>query len=243
MIAPIGVDDCVVLPDAEILAQRGAAWLLNRAIEAPPGPFALCLSGGSTPRRLYELLAGAPYRDCFPWSRAHWFWGDERFVAADDKASNYRMARETLFDRAPVPPENIHPVPTGAKTPADAAADYARALQHFYGASTLSPEKPLFQATLLGLGPDGHTASLFPGSAALDEMRAWTAAVEAEAGFPRITLTYPAIDSTAAIAFLVSGAEKRDALARLRRGESLPAARVKPLGSLTWLLDRAAAAT
>jgi 6-phosphogluconolactonase len=243
MKAPSGVGDCVVLPDAETLAQRGAAWLLNRALAAAPGPFALCLSGGSTPRRLYELLAAPPYRDCFPWPRAHWFWGDERFVAPDDKASNYRMAREALFDRAPVPPANIHPVPTQAKTPADAAAEYARMLQRFYGATALSPKKPLFQATLLGLGPDGHTASLFPGSAALGETRDWTAAVAETASYPRITLTYPALDSSAAVAFLVSGVEKRGALARLSRGEALPAARVKPLGSLTWLLDREAAAT
>ena len=114
--------------------------------------FAVCLSGGSTPQRLYELLAGPPYRDKFPWSRTHWFWGDERFVPHDDALSNYRMVREALLSRAPIPAINIHPIPTEGISPEKAAAAYERELKSFYGAEHLDPARPLFDVNLLGLG-------------------------------------------------------------------------------------------
>ena len=133
------------------------------------GSFAVCLSGGSTPQRLYEHLAGPPYRDAFPWSRTHWFWGDEQFVPHDDALSNYRMVREALLSRAPIPAVNIHPIPTEGLSPEAAASAYERELKSFYGADHLDPARPLFDVNLLGLGPDGHTASLFPGSAVLAE--------------------------------------------------------------------------
>ena len=151
-----------ILADPEALSHRVADWLLEMAT-AKDGIFAINLSGGSTPRRLYERLAGPPYRDTFPWSRTHWFWGDERFVPHDDALSNYRMVREALLSRAPIPADNVHPIPTEGISPEAAASAYERQLKSFYGAERLDPARPLFDVTLLGLGPDGHTASLFPG--------------------------------------------------------------------------------
>src|SRR5665213_116663 len=229
----------VVLQDAEILARRGAAWLLNRVIEVP-GRIAVCLAGGETPKRLYSLLTEFPYRDCLPWERVHWFFGDERFVPANNPRSNFRMLRETLFARAPVPPDNIHPVPTDG-TADEAAARYAVELQWFHGTAELSHGRPLFAATLLGFGDNGHTVSLFPGTPALRETRRWAVAVSAGVPEPRITLTYPALDSSAAVAFLVSGTGKRTALHRLWQGADVPAAHIAPVGSLTWFVDRDAA--
>ncbi len=230
-----------ILPDPETLAQRVADWLLDAATSRD-GLFAVALSGGSTPRTLYEMLAGPPYRDTFPWARTHFFWGDERFVPHDDPESNFRMAREALLSRVPIPAENIHPVPTQGFGPEAAAAAYQRELMTFYGAETLDPGKPLFGVTLLGLGADGHTASLFPGAAALAERRLWVAAVADAKGLARITLTYPAIESSSRLAFLVAGKEKSAIFARLRRGDgALPAAHVHPVGDLWQFVDAAAA--
>jgi 6-phosphogluconolactonase len=230
-----------VLADSETLARRAAGWLLAAA-QAKRDTFAVALSGGSTPRRLYELLAAPPCRETFPWARTHWFWGDERFVPHDDEESNYRMVREALLSRAPIPAANIHAVPTQCTTPNDAAAAYERALQSFYGATTLAPERPLFDIVLLGLGPEGHTASLFPGTAILEERRRWVGAVVGAKPEPRITLTYPALESSREVAFLVAGEEKRAVLDRLFAGDAaLPAARLQPQGALRFFLDRAAA--
>src|SRR6478609_2559633 len=146
-----------ILADPEALSRGVAAWLLELAI-AKESTFAVCLSGGSTPQRFYEHLAGPPYLGAFPWSRTHWFWGDERFVSHDDTLSNYRMVREALLSRAPIPAINVHPIPTQGTTPDKAAAAYERELKSFYGAEHLDAARPLFDVTLLGLGPDGHTA-------------------------------------------------------------------------------------
>lgn len=224
-------------PDREAMARRVAQWIVDLARNAG-GRFAICLSGGSTPRRLYELLAEPPFRDGLPWDRIHWFWGDERFVPWDDKDSNYGMARAAMLARAPVPPENIHGVAFEG-TPAEAARAYERLLQAYYGAETLDPARPLFDVQLLGLGPDGHTASLIPGTSVLDERRRWVAEVVHGRPEPRITLTYPALESSRHTAFLVTGADKRGALARVLAGdESLPAGRLRPQGDLTWFLDK-----
>ena len=223
------------LTDPPALARRVADWLLELA-QAKDGRFALCLSGGSTPRILYALLAAPPYRDSFPWGRAHLFWGDERFVPPDDPQSNYRMVREALLSHVDIPPANVHPIPTEPLTPTDAAQRYEFLLRGFHRPD---PDAPLFDVTLLGLGADGHTASLFPGSAALSERTRW--AVPAEGSQTRITLTYPALESSRRVAFLVDGAPKRDILARVLAGdETLPAARLKPQGELRWFTDRAA---
>ena len=231
-----------VLADAEALARRGADWLMAAAA-ASGERFAVALSGGSTPRRLYELLASQPYREAFPWARTHWFWGDERFVPHDSPESNYRMVREAMLARAPVPPDNIHPIRTEGLTPQDSALSYERELQAFHGAAMLTPDRPLFDATFLGLGPEGHIASRFPGTAILKERSRWVGAVIGAKPEPRITLTYPALESSRAIAFLVSGPAKRRVLEQvLARDPALPATHFNPApGALHIFADRAAA--
>jgi len=211
------------------------------AASAAKGPFRVSLSGGSTPKTLYGLLASDEFRDRFPWQLVSWYWGDERFVPYDHPDSNYRMTREAMLAKAPVPPENIYPVPADG-TPEDAARRYERTLQDAYGATILDPTRPLFDITLLGLGPDGHTASLLPGERVLDERQRWVAAVSHGRPEIRITMTYPVIESSRYVAFLVEGREKAAILRAIRAGGSqVPAARVRPVGELLWFVDRAAA--
>ena len=232
-----------VLDTPAAFAKRVADWLLAEAL-AKQGRFAVGLSGGGTPRPIYELLATAPYRDTFPWSRTHWFWGDERFVPRDDKRSNYHMTRDAMLSRAPIPEANVHPVPTEGVTPEVAAAKYEAELKAFYGADRLDDAKPLFDVQLLGLGPDGHTASLFPGTAVLAERHKWVAPVLDGKLEPRITLTYPAVGSAACVAFLVAGEEKREILSRFLRGDpALPAAALTSVGKMRVFTDAAAAGT
>jgi 6-phosphogluconolactonase len=228
--------------DPEALARHVAVWLLAAAT-AKDGPFAVALSGGSTPRRLYQLLSGEPSLEAFPWGRTHWFWGDERFVPHDSPQSNYRMVRDAMLGRASVPAENIHPIPTEGLTPQAAALAYERELQGFYGARTLSADRPLFDVTFLGLGPDGHIASLFPGTDILNERTRWVGAVIGAKPEPRISLTYPALESSRTIAVLVAGADKRPVLQRLMQGDpALPAAHLNPgQGTLRVFADAAAA--
>jgi len=231
-----------ILADPEALARRVADWLVAAAVGSE-GPFGVALSGGSTPRRLYELLSDPPYREVFPWARTHWFWGDERFVPHDSPNSNYRMVRDAMLARAPVPTGNIHPIPTEGLTPQEAALSYENELKGFYGAPTLKPDRPLFDVTFLGLGPEGHIASLFPGTAILSERLRWVGAVIGAKAEPRITLTYPALESSGAIAVLVTGAAKRPVLEKLlKRDPDLPAAHLHPVqGTLHLFMDRAAA--
>jgi 6-phosphogluconolactonase len=229
-----------VLSDSAALARHVAEWMTAAALAAS-GPFRVALSGGSTPKALYGLLASDDFRDRFPWRRVSWYWGDERFVPYDHPESNYRMTREAMFAKAPVPPENIHPVPADG-TPEDAARRYERTLQEAYGATVLDPARPLFDVTLLGLGPDGHTASLLPGDPVLEERKRWVAAVAHGRPEVRITMTYPAIESSRRVAFLVAGREKASILRAIRAGDSqVPAARVRPRGELFWFVDSAAA--
>jgi len=230
-----------VLADPEALARRVADWLLELATSSD-GVFAVSLSGGSTPRPVYERLVGPQYRDAFPWSRTHWFWGDERFVAHDDARSNFRMVREALLSRVPIPSANVHAIPTAGVTPEAAAAAYERELKAFYGAEERDPARSLFDVMLLGLGPEGHTASLFPGTPVLAERERWVAAVIGVKPEARITLTYPTLESSRHTAFLIAGEEKRAIFSRLRRGDpDLPAAHLRPRGDLTWFADSAAA--
>lgn len=229
-----------VLADPLALARRAAEWM-TAAVRASNGACRVSLSGGSTPKTLFGLLASEEYRRSFPWSRVSWYWGDERFVPHDDPDSNYRMAREAMFDRAPVPPQNVHPIPTDGR-PEDAARRYERTLQDAYGATVLDPARPLFEVMLLGLGPDGHTASLLPGEPVLEERHHWVAAVSHGRPEVRITLTYPAIDSSRHVAFLVTGREKAAIFRAIRAGDRRsPAAHVRPSGELVWFVDRAAA--
>jgi 6-phosphogluconolactonase len=190
---------------------------------------------------LYRLLAEEPFRSAFPWERTHLFFGDERFVAPTHADSNYRMVKEALLDHVPLPEAQVHAFPTDG-TPEAAARRYEEVLKAFYGADRLDPTKPLFDVTLLGLGEDGHTASLFPGVAALDEREAWAAAVIGAKPEPRLTLTYPALQSSGTVAFLVTGAAKEVMLARAMAGdEGIPAGRVRPEGEFLWFADLAAA--
>lgn len=228
-----------VARDRDDLARRAAEWIVDIA-SAAHGPLAIGLSGGSTPRQLYRLLAEPPYREAMPWDRIQWFWGDERFVPPDHPDSNYRMVREALLSRAGVPEANIHPIATGGD-PAASARDYERSLKTFYGAANLDPARPLFEIQLLGLGPDGHTASLFPRTAVLEERQRWAVEVIGAKEEDRITLTYPVLESSRHLAFLVAGADKREALARVQRGDKeLPAARLSPVGELVWFVDQEA---
>jgi 6-phosphogluconolactonase len=228
--------------NAEALAQVVAEWLCGLT-QASGREFAICLSGGSTPRRLYELLATPEIASRFPWSRVHWFWGDERFVPHDSRDSNYGMARDAFLSRVPAPAENVHAIPTEGVSPEQAATAYEATLKRFYGADILAPSRPLFDVTLLGVGENGHTASLFPGQPALQEIRRWVVAVTGAKSEPRITLTYPALDSSRDVAFVVTGRGKRDVVARAQSGDStIPAGLVRPVGRLHWFTDRAAAA-
>lgn len=231
-----------VADDAADLADRVAIWLATR-IAAAPTRVVLNLSGGSTPKRVYELLGGEDLGGRVDWRKVHLFWGDERFVPKDHKDSNFRMAWEAMIRHVPIPAGQVHPIPTEAGSPQESAALYSETLQGFYGARTLDPQRPLFDVTLLGLGTDGHVASLFPKSAALDEREAWATSIIGVKPEPRISLTYPVLESSAAILFLVSGAEKRDILARaLANDPSLPASRLASRGTIRIIADRAATA-
>ena len=222
-----------IVPDADALAAR-AADLIAEQLSRCEAPFRLVLSGGSTPRGAYRRLA---QRNGLRWECTEIFFGDERFVPPDSPDSNYRMAREALLDR--IGPRGLFAIPTD-DTPASAAARYEEILRQQYGASVLDPAVPLFDLTLLGLGPDGHTASLIPGQPVLRERDLWVAAVPQGRDEPRITLTYPALESSRLILFLVAGADKAEAVRRARAGE-LPAGALKPQGDVLWLMDRAAA--
>src|SRR6516164_7769368 len=228
-----------IFPDSAALARHVAEWMTSTALAAK-GSFRVSLSGGSTPKTLYGLLASDEFRSRFPWQLVSWYWGDERFVPCDHPESNYRMTREAMLAKAPVPPQNIHPVPVDG-SPQDAARRYEQALQQVYGATVLDPARPLFDLTLLGLGTDGHTASLLPGDPVLEERARWVAAVSHGRPEIRITMTYPVIESSRHVAFLVAGREKAAILGEIRAGNSqVPAARVRPVGALFWFVDQAA---
>ena len=197
-----------IFASAAELAEGAAEWLCALALAGGP-KFAVCLSGGSTPRQLYERLAGDTIASRFPWDRVRWFWGDERFVPHNDRDSNYRMAYDALSPRVPVSNERIFAIPTQGLSPQQAAADYEATLQRYYGAARLAAGRPLFDVTLLGVGENGHTASLFPGAPELREDRRWAVAVVGAATQVRITLTCPTLNSSRNVAFLVTGGKKR----------------------------------
>ena len=208
---------------------------MTSAALAAKGAFRVSLSGGSTPKALFALLASDPFIGRFPWSRVSWYWGDERFVPYDHPESNYRMTREAMLAKAPVPPENIHPVPADG-TPDDAAARYERTLQAAYGAAVLDPATAPVRHHAARLGPDGHTASLLPGEPVLEERKRWIAAVSHGRPEVRITMTYPVIESSRAGRVPGGGQGEGGNLQRTIRagGSDVPAARLKPV-------DRAAA--
>ena len=235
--------DVRVCADARDLSQRASAAAAAIIVDAVDhhGRCSLVLSGGRTPRALYDLLAST-YRDHIPWSSVHLFWGDERYVDPADAASNYRMARESLLDHVPLPAGNIHPMPTRLVSPDAAAREYERDIRAHVGG-----RRPPFDLVLLGLGDEGHTASLFPHSTALEETERWVVAVTVPATPPtRLTLTLPAIMAADRIFVLVSGRAKAHALARVLDPASAPrdypaAALRSARGMVTWWTDRAAA--
>jgi 6-phosphogluconolactonase len=231
----------IVVADPAALALAAAARLLAR-IEANEGRIAICLTGGSSPKQLYQLLATEAYAKRIPWDRVHWFIGDERFVAVGDPRNNMAMARRAFLD-AWAPASNIHPIPTDTADPEQSAHAYERELKSFYGAENLDPARPLFEMVLLGVGPDGHIASLFPEYPAIEESTRWVVGVpeaHVEPLVPRVSLTLPALNSCREILFEISGAEKRAILTRVLDGENLPAGRVHAMGETIWLVDQAA---
>ena len=234
--------EVIVVPDTKAIAETAAKRLIAR-LKQTTNRAAVCLTGGSSPEGLYRLLADEPWRNEVPWDRVHWFMGDDRFVPEDDPRSNMGIARRLFLDKA-APRGNVHAIATDTNYPEGAANLYQDTLREFYGAEQLDPARPLFDLVLMGVGPDGHTASLFPQSRALDEKNRWVLGVP-KAGMepfvPRVTLTFPALASTREMLFIVDGAGKRDILRRVFSGEDLPAARAYADGDQVWLLDRAAA--
>jgi 6-phosphogluconolactonase len=242
MAAPHQVDVKVIaVADPAAMAKAAAERILTR-IAANEGRIAICLTGGSSPKQLYRLLATEPYRSRIPWPRVHWFIGDERFVPADNPLNNMAMARQAFLD-ACAPPANIHPIPTDSVDPKAAARRYEAELKSFYGAERLAPDRQLFDVVLLGIGPDGHTASMFPGYPALEETGRWAVGVPdapVEPFVPRVTLTLPALACCREMLFEIAGAGKRAILTRALRGENLPANRAHSTGETIWLADQAA---
>jgi 6-phosphogluconolactonase len=226
-----------IVKDLETLSVQAAELIADHIREAT-GPYRLALSGGSTPRGCYRNLA---HLHDVPWRQVEIFQGDERFVPHDDPDSNYRMIRETLLTK--ITPRAVFAMPTDG-TPEEAAKAYEEMLRQQYGGSRLVVGQFLFDLQVLGIGEDGHTASLIPGQPVLQNRSDWVAPVPHGRPEARITLTYPALESSRLILFLVSGAAKREAMARVRDGDpGLPAGRLRPQGDVIWLADRAAAGT
>jgi 6-phosphogluconolactonase len=231
---------CPDIKDLSFRAAEAAVRTINEAARGRGRCF-LVLAGGSTPRTLYGLLASR-FKQEIPWSLVHVFWGDERYVPVSDSKSNYRMAKEALLDHVPCPAANVHSMPTHFASPDAAARDYEATLRMFFAG-----ERPSFDLVLLGLGPDGHTASLFPGSPVLTESTRWVRAVSVPADPPtRLTLTWPALTGARNIFVLVTGSNKAQALRRVV-GEApdehlYPAARIRLAdGSVIWWVDKEAA--
>ncbi len=230
-----------VCDDAADLAQKGAAFLCDLAA-AREGRTVIALSGGNTPKPLYALLAQEPFATKMPWSRAQFVLGDERFVPPADPASNYGMARAAFLSHVPIPPENVHPVETVGVTLDEAANRYEAMLKSLYGTNTLEAGRPLLNLTLLGLGDDGHTASLLPGEPVLKVRDRWVAPVPKGRVEERVTLTYPALNASEIVAFLVSGEAKRDILDKILSGDDrFPASHIRAQREVIWFADRAAA--
>jgi 6-phosphogluconolactonase len=242
------VPEVQVFPDPVELASAGADRVVRACREAlaARGEFAVALSGGETPRLLYERLAEEPRRSRIPWDRVRIFWGDERGVPPDDPRSNFRMAQETLLAHVPVAPERVHRMPAEGPDPRQAALEYAGVLMRYL---PLGPDGwPKLDLVLLGLGEDGHTASLFPGTPVLREAKQAVVAYRIPGqDVDRMTLTAPVLNRAREIIFLVSGERKaralQEVLAGPRRPEAAPAQLIQPQsdGRLVWLVDRPAA--
>lgn len=237
-----------IVTDAEAMRKVAAETLVEHIRETlqKRAVYSVALSGGSTPSRLYALLAGdAVIRDQIPWNRVHFFWGDERHVSPDHPDSNYRMADTALLSKAPIPSPNIHRIRAEDSDAHKAAADYEQEIRRFFKID--AGQMPRFNCVLLGMGPDGHTASLFPGTAALEETKHLVVAnwVEKFQSY-RITMTVPVFNNAERIIFLVSGQEKakllKSVLAHRRESDPYPVQLIRPEhGELIWLIDPSAA--
>ena len=246
----------MVLKFANIRQASSAAvnYIINLAQKAvlDKGFCTIVMSGGSTPQLMYTLLGEPANAEQMPWQQSHFFWGDERWVASTHPDSNYAMAHKTLLSKIHIPPQNIHQIATGNSNPEVGAEMYEKHLRDFFYANPLAEMKnvagditlPSFDLVLLGMGTDGHTASLFPGSLLLEEKKKWVAAVPEGTGSPpvaRITLTLPVLNGAKNILFLISGSKKKEILDTIltRPGEAeklYPAARIRPTGNLVWLV-------
>ena len=228
-----------VLADREALIERSLALILSKiqAAIAERGICTIALAGGGTPKPVYEAIAACD----LPWDRIHVFWGDERYVSPEHPDSNQRMARQAWLDKVKMPPANIHPMPTSADAPAVDALAHETQLQQFFQVS--AGEFPAFDIILLGIGDDAHTASLFPGTEAL-QVRDRLVTVGNKDGEPRITFTVPLINHARSVIFIISGASKKPALAQIFApvGDAIayPARLIQPNGELWWLLDATA---
>jgi 6-phosphogluconolactonase len=229
----------LVVPDAHSLFEAAAEMVVNAETEAiaARGRFTIALSGGSTPKALYELLATPDWRIRIDWSKVHFFWGDERWVPSTDKNSNYRMTNEALLSKVPVPAANVHRIDTDSGEPEEAAAKYEQVIRKVLG------EHPKFDLVLLGLGTNGHTASLFPYCPALNVRdRLVVSDYIEEVKMNRITVTAPLINDAHAVLFLLSGHDKAAVLHEILFGphdpQRLPSQMIEPVhGTLTWLAD------
>ncbi|MCK5543899.1 MAG: 6-phosphogluconolactonase [Desulfobulbaceae bacterium] len=233
---------------AEFIVKYARTTVLERDL------FSFVLTGGKTVRPLYESLAGPPFADDLPWQQTHFFWGDERYLPTDHPDSNKGMAARFMLDKVKVPASNIHPIPTDPPSPKAEAQAYDKKLHGLFSPhgvfAASSPDciknGPCFDLVLLGMGTDGHIASLFPGTATLEEKKQWVTSVSYPYASPpvdRITLTLPIINRARTILFLISGAEKL-AIVRtisadpVNAGRNFPAARVSPLGRLIWFMSK-----
>lgn len=231
----------IVVSDARQLAKAGADLFEKAVADAVKdrGRAAAALSGGSTPRAMNRLLAGPPYVDRIPWKGLHLFWVDDRMVAVDDPASNFGAARDDFISRVPIPAQQVHPMPV-LDAPICGAERYALELKNYFGSKA-----PVFDLILLGIGSDGHTASLFPHQAEAHQGPEWV--LSARGGNPdvyRLTLNYPVLNRARTTAFLVSGRGKAEMVRTLLCGDEVryPPQRIRPEGGrLVWLLDRPAA--
>ena len=235
--------DLRILPDRDALFRAAADEFVRQANAAisSKGRFTVALAGGSTPKGLYSLLATTPG---LPWEKIYFFFGDERHVPPDDPESNYRMAREALLAKAPIPAQNVFRVPAENPNAAQAAQAYEKTLCQFFSPATTFPR---FDLILLGMGPDGHTASLFPGGTALQERSRWVVSDWVEKfKTERITLTLPVLNNAGVVMFLAAGEDKAETLKEVlegqKPGDQFPSKLVRPTdGQIIWLIDRAAA--
>jgi 6-phosphogluconolactonase len=235
-----------VLSDLEAISHEAASLFINASRDsiAARKKFVVAISGGSTPRRLYTLLSSSPCRDQVDWQKVHFFWADERCVRKEDGASNFKTVYDRLLSKVPIPNQNIHRI-KGEEEPEKAARDYEADIKEFFGGSGL----PVFDLVLLGMGEDGHTASLFPGSKSLEETARLVIPVYAEKpNQNRVTLTLAVLNNAAQILFLVAGTSKATVLSEILKDENkrreFPAGRIRPVrGTVIWLIDQEAAGT